>query len=242
MTIIPPASRPAARATAGAHVAAQCIDVVKVYRVEGADTPALRGVTKDFPAGRLTVVAGPSGCGKSTLLRLLACVDRPTSGVVSVEGRSVGDASTRSRRRLRRHRLGYLYPDPIDNLVEYLTAGEQVRLAARLRDHRITDDEIADTLGRFGLADRVHHRPAELSGGEQQRVSVACALAVQPALVVADEPTAELDSVAAASVLDAIRVLCDNGTAFVIASHDPTVIERADVLLRLDHGRTVESW
>jgi ABC-type lipoprotein export system ATPase subunit len=223
-------------------VAAQCHDVGKVYRFEGVDTPALHGVSKEFPVGRLTVVAGPSGCGKSTLLRLLACVDRPTSGVVSVEGRSVGDASTRTRRHLRRHRLGYIYPDPIDNLVEYLSAGEQLRLAARLRNHRITDDEIAETLGRFGLAERVDHRPAELSGGEQQRVSIACALAVKPALVVADEPTADLDSAAAASVLDGIRVLCDAGTAFVIASHDPTVIERADSPLRLDHGRTLESW
>ena len=222
--------------------AAWCRDVIKVYRVDGVDTPALRGITKDFPVGRLTIVAGPSGCGKSTLLRLLACVDRPTSGVVAIEGHAVGEASTRTRRRMRRQRLGYLYPDPIDNLVEYLTAAEQLRLAARLRGHRITDAEIRDALDTFGLGHRLDHRPAELSGGEQQRVSIACALAVKPALVVADEPTAELDSVAADTVLEAIRLLCDTGTAFVIASHDPTVIERADSLLRLDHGRTVESW
>jgi ABC-type multidrug transport system ATPase subunit len=143
---------------------------------------------------------------------------------------------------LRRTRIGYLYSDPTDNLVEYLTAAEQLRLASRLRGHRITDDEIAETLGRFGLGDRLHHRPSELSGGEQQRISVACALVVNPTLVVADEPTAELDSVAARSVLDGVRVLCDAGTAFVIASHDPMVIEHADSVLRLDHGRVVESW
>ncbi|HJQ41488.1 MAG TPA: ATP-binding cassette domain-containing protein [Jatrophihabitantaceae bacterium] len=242
MTVVPPARSSRAFAGLETPVAAWCRDVVKIYRVDGVDTPALRGITKDFPAGRLTVVAGPSGCGKSTLLRLLACVDRPTSGVIAIEGHSVGDATTRMRRRLRRRRLGYLYPDPVDNLVEYLTAAEQLRLASRLRGHRITDAEIAETLEQFGLGHRLDHRPAELSGGEQQRVSVACALVARPALVVADEPTAELDSVAADSVLDGVRVLCDAGTAFVIASHDPTVIDRADALLRLDHGRTVESW
>jgi putative ABC transport system ATP-binding protein len=223
-------------------VAAWCREVVKVYRQDGTDATALSGVSKDFEAGAFTVVAGPSGCGKSTLLRLLACIDRPTSGVVALEGHAVSEASSRARRRLRRTRVGFIHPDPNDNLVEYLTAGEQVRLAARLRGHRITDEEIADALDRLGLGHRIEHHPAELSGGEQQRVSVACAMAVRPALVVGDEPTAELDSVAADSVLDGIRLLCDQGTAFVVASHDPTVIERADHLLRLDHGRMAESW
>lgn len=223
-------------------VAASCRDVVKVYRVQRTDSPALRGVSKDFPAGRLTVVAGPSGCGKSTLLRLIGCVDRPTSGSVVVDGIRVGDAGARARRHLRRTRIGYIYPDPADNLIEYLTAGEQLRLAAQLRGRRIGDERIAEVLGRFGLADRIDHRPAELSGGEQQRVSIACALVLSPAVVVADEPTAELDSRAAATVLDSVRVLCEEGSAFVIASHDPTVIDRADHLLRLDHGRVTEEW
>jgi ABC-type lipoprotein export system ATPase subunit len=162
--------------------------------------------------------------------------------VVALEGHSVGEASARLRRRIRRTRIGYIEPDPIDNLVEYLTAAEQVRLAARLRGHRITDGEIEELLGLLNLGHRLDHKPAELSGGEQQRVSVACAMVVRPALVVGDEPTAELDSVAAAAVLDGIRLLCRQGTAFVVASHDPTVIERADHLMRLDHGRVIESW
>jgi ABC-type lipoprotein export system ATPase subunit len=227
---------------ANTPVAAWCRDVLKIYRVDGVDTIALRGITKDFYAGAFTVVAGPSGCGKSTLLRLLACIDRPTQGVIALEGHSVGDATPRVRRRIRRTRLGYIEPDPIDNLVEYLTAAEQVRLAARLRGHRITDAEIAETLGRLDLGHRLDHKPGQLSGGEQQRVSVACAMVVRPALVVADEPTAELDSVAADAVLRGVRVLCEQGTAFVVASHDPTVIERADHLLRLDHGAVTESW
>jgi putative ABC transport system ATP-binding protein len=222
--------------------AAACYQVVKVYRIGRAGTMALDGVTKEFPPARLTVVAGPSGCGKSTMLRLLACVDRPTSGAVTLQGHSIADATKRSRRRLRRRNIGYLFPDPIENLVEYLTAAEQVRLAAALRGERIRDDEIAVIFERFGLAHRLEHRPREMSGGEQQRTSIACALVGRPALVVADEPTAEVDSVAADRILDGVRVLCDEGTAFVIASHDPRVIERADHVLRLDHGRVVESW
>jgi putative ABC transport system ATP-binding protein len=221
---------------------AWCRDVVKIYDAERANATAITGITKDILAGALTVVAGPSGCGKSTFLRLLACVDRPTSGVVAIEGHSVGDATTRVRRRLRRKRLGYIYPDPIENLVEYLTAADQLRLAAHLRGRKLDHHELVAIFDRFGLGHRLDHKPKEMSGGEQQRVSIACALVGAPALVVADEPTAELDSHAADQVLDGVRVLCDEGTAFVIASHDDKVIERADHVLRLDHGRMVESW
>jgi putative ABC transport system ATP-binding protein len=221
---------------------AWCRDLVKIYDAEHANATAITGITKDIAAGALTVVAGPSGCGKSTFLRLLACVDRPTSGVVAIEGHSVGDATTRTRRRLRRKRLGYIYPDPIENLVEYLTAADQLRLAAHLRGRKLAHDELTAIFDRFSLGHRLDHKPKEMSGGEQQRVSIACALVGSPALVVADEPTAELDSHAADQVLDGVRVLCDEGTAFVIASHDGKVIERADHLLRLDHGRMVETW
>jgi putative ABC transport system ATP-binding protein len=221
---------------------AWCRDLVKIYDAEHANATAITRITKDIAAGALTVVAGPSGCGKSTFLRLLACVDRPTSGVVAIEGHSVGDATRRIRRRLRRKRLGYIYPDPIENLVEYLTAADQLRLAAHLRGRKLSHGELTAIFDRFGLGHRLDHKPKELSGGEQQRVSIACALVGAPALVVADEPTAELDSHAADQVLDGVRVLCDEGTAFVIASHDDKVIERADHLLRLDHGRMVESW
>jgi ABC-type lipoprotein export system ATPase subunit len=220
---------------------ASCRDVSKVYRAAG-EAPAITRITKDFHGGALTVVAGASGCGKSTLLRLLACIDRPSDGVITIEGTPIGDAATRIRRRLRRTRLGYIYPDPIENLIDYLSATEQVRLSAQLRGVRVSDPEIEAIFERFGLTDRMDHRPDELSGGEQQRISIACALVGRPALVVADEPTAEVDSVAAGQILDGVRVLCDEGTAFVIASHDPRVMERADHLLRLDHGRVVESW
>jgi putative ABC transport system ATP-binding protein len=228
--------------SAAVQLSAFCHAVTKVYRIDRERVEALNDIVKEFPTGALTVIAGPSGSGKSSLLRILACVDRPTSGSVEIAGASVAGASRRTRRQLRRTSIGYIFANPIENLIEYLTAADQLRLSARLRGQRIADGEVTRILAALGLEHRLEHTPHQLSGGEQQRVAIACAMVARPALVVADEPTAELDSVSAHRVLDGVRVLCDAGAAFVIASHDPLVIDRADHLLRLDHGRTVESW
>jgi ABC-type multidrug transport system ATPase subunit len=138
--------------------------------------------------------------------------------------------------------VGYLFPDPIDKLVEYLSVAQQLVFAAQLRGLRIGRAEIDATLERFGLSHRHAHRPAQLSGGEQQRVGVACSLVGDLLLVLGDEPTAELDSASADAVLDCVPVLCASGSAVVMASHDPRVIERADHLLQLERGRVVQSW
>ncbi|WP_460603293.1 ABC transporter ATP-binding protein [Jatrophihabitans fulvus] len=212
------------------------------YRLGRRTVQALADVDMDFVSGALTVIAGPSGSGKSSMLRILACVERPDSGVLEIDGQSVAEAGTRRRRRLRRRRIGYIFQDPIDNLVEYLSADEQLRTAGRLRGVRVDDAEIERLLGSLHLEGRRDHRPQQLSGGEQQRVAVATAMVGSPALVVADEPTAELDSRSADSVLDGVRALCDQGASFAIASHDPRMIERADHLLRLERGRVVETW
>lgn len=222
--------------------AAVCVGVHKVYAVADERIEALKNVDKEFPAGRVSTIVGPSGSGKSSLLRILACVDRPTSGSVRVGGQEVGTLGVRRRRALRRTSVGYVFQNPVDNLVEYLNATDQLRLAVRLRGLRADQQEIDRLLTILGLGPRADHLPVQLSGGEQQRLAFACAVIGRPAIVVADEPTAELDSASADRVLQAVHDLRAEGVAFLLSSHDPRVVETADHLLRLEHGRVVESW
>lgn len=219
--------------------AALCRDVVKTYRTATESVTALDGVTLQIPRAQVTVVVGPSGSGKSSLLRLLACVDRPDAGEVRVAGHRVDALRARARRRMRRRQVAYLFQRPGENLLPYLDARAQVRLAAQLRGARVSDGEVQALIGRLGLGERADHRPAQLSGGEQQRLAVACGVVGGPALVVADEPTAELDTAAAERVLDAMEELAQSGVGFVISSHDPRVMAIADRFVRLDHGRVV---
>jgi putative ABC transport system ATP-binding protein len=228
--------------TATAEPAAVVRDVRKTYVIADEEVQALKGVDKEFPAGRVSTIVGPSGSGKSSLLRILACVDRPTSGSVRVGGREVAELTVRKRRALRRASVGYVFQNPVDNLVEYLRAAEQVRLAARLRGVRPDEAEIDRLLAVLGLTARSDHLPVQLSGGEQQRLSFACAVVGRPAIVVADEPTAELDSASADRVLQAVHDLREEGVAFLLSSHDPRVVQSTDHLLRLEHGEVVESW
>jgi putative ABC transport system ATP-binding protein len=221
---------------------AACNDVTKVYRVAGADVVALDGVDKEFPAGKVTTVVGPSGSGKSSLLRILALVDRPSTGSVRIRREEVGCVGVRGRRLLRRTEIGYLFQDPAANLVASLDATEQLRFAARLRGLAPDTAEVGRLLELLGLEHRADHLPAQLSGGEQQRLAVACAVLGRPSIVIADEPTAELDSASADRVLDAFAALAGEQVAFVLSSHDPQVVERSDHLLRLERGRPVESW
>ncbi len=222
--------------------AAACRGVRKVYRTADEEVLALTDIDKEFPTARVTSIVGPSGSGKSSLLRILACVDRPTEGSVRIAGAEVAGLGPRGRRALRRTAVAYLFQNPIDNLVEYLTVTEQLQLAARLRGHRPTEAELDRLLGTLGLESRATHRPVQLSGGEQQRVAVACAVIGHPAIVVADEPTAELDSASAERVLQAVHDLRAAGVAFILSSHDPAVVEASDHVLRLEHGQVVESW
>src|SRR3954447_12810987 len=149
--------------------AAVCRDVVKTYRTATESVTALDGVTLSIPRARVTVVVGPSGSGKSSLLRLLACIDRPDSGEVRVAGQRVDSLGARARRKLRQRQVAYLFQRPGENLLPYLDAAGQVRLAAQLRGARIGSAEVLDLLDRLGLRERADHHPAQLSGGEQQR-------------------------------------------------------------------------
>jgi putative ABC transport system ATP-binding protein len=219
--------------------AASCVDVVKTYRTATESVTALDGVSLAVPRERVTVVVGPSGSGKSSLLRLLACIDSPDSGEVRIAGQRVDRLGARGRRALRRREVAYLFQRPGENLLPYLDAVAQVRLAAELRGAPVGSAEALALLDRLGLAHRADHSPAQLSGGEQQRLAVACGVVGGPALVVADEPTAELDTAAAERVLAAMEDLSASGVGFVLSSHDPRVMAIADGFIRLDHGRLV---
>jgi putative ABC transport system ATP-binding protein/macrolide transport system ATP-binding/permease protein len=235
-----PLANPVFAAAPAAVPAAVCRGVGKTYRTATESIPALVDVTLAIPRAQVTVVVGPSGSGKSSLLRLLACIDRPDTGAVLVAGQRVDRLRARARRRLRRQQVAYLFQRPGENLLPYLDAVAQVRLAGRLRGAVVTHADAHALLDRLGLAGRADHRPAQLSGGEQQRLAVACGVVGSPALVVADEPTAELDTAAGRVLVAAMEDLSTAGVGFVLSSHDARVMAIADGFIRLDHGRLVD--
>lgn len=216
-------------------VAGSCTGVVKIYWTATSEVHALKGIDATFPAGKMTAVVGPSGSGKSSLLRIIAGMDRPTAGSVLVGGRETSGMSQRDLHALRRYVVGFVFQRPSDNLISYLTVREQLEHAARLRggDSAGRFDEIID---RLRLAHRVDHRPHQLSGGEQQRLAFAQAIIGDPVLVIADEPTAELDLVSANALLETVEDLTREGIAIVMSTHDPQVVKRAHKTLMLRHG------
>ena len=215
--------------------AASCSGLVKIYWTATGEVHALKGIDAAFPVGAITAVVGPSGSGKSSLLRILACIDRPTAGHVLVGGTEVGGLGAGKRRQLRKRLVGYMFQRPSENLISYLTAVEHLEMAARLRGAP-AEDEAAELLDALGLRPRADHHPQQLSGGEQQRLALASAVIGGPALVLADEPTAELDSESAQHLMDKVVDLRERGVSFVVATHDPIVMKAADVILHLRHG------
>ena len=218
-----------------AAAAVTCEDLVKVFRSATGETHALRGIGLEVLPGVLTVVAGPSGSGKSSLLTLLGARDRPSAGQLTVLGSDIGAASTRQLRTLRRRRIGFVPQRSSEAVFPDVRAVDQLRQVAAWR-HAAGGGHPAEALAAVGLESRAGHQPAMLSGGEQQRLAVALALVGAPDLVVADEPTAELDHANADLVMDALLAAAAAGCAVVISSHDDRVTHRADRLLRLRHG------
>lgn len=220
------------------EIAASCDTVSKTYKSASGEVHALTDIDVEFPAGQVTAVMGPSGSGKSSLLRIVSGLERPTSGWVEVGGVMISRLGARKRRRVRRRLVGYIFQRPSDNLISYLTLLEHMHLAARLRG-RGTSDEIDEILTLLGLMPRRPNLPHQLSGGEQQRVAFGQAAIGDPALVVADEPTAELDAKSGANLLSAIQRLAHAGTAVVVATHDQAVAEASDRVYLIERGELV---
>jgi putative ABC transport system ATP-binding protein len=223
------------------RLAAEVRGAVRRFPVEGDVVTALDHVDLQVPAGRMTVVAGPSGSGKSTLLSLLACMQRADEGVVMVGDTDVLTLGRRDRRVLRRDRLGIVLPQPSENLLDHFDAAGNVRWsAAQRRDRAASATPTESLLASVGLAAASARRIRELSGGEQQRLAVACALAGGPELVILDEPTASLDRANAQALVEVLAGVASQGATMVIATHDPMVIEAGDMVAELDHGRRVQ--
>lgn len=221
--------------------AAELNGVVRCFEGANEVVVALDHVDAIIPRGRMTVVAGPSGSGKSTLLALLACTQRADEGTVHVGDTELMALGRNERRAVRRDRLGIVLPQPSENLLDRFDATGNVEWAGKQRRNSTsaTVDVIA-LLESVGLAAAHHRRVRELSGGEQQRLAIACALAGGPELVILDEPTASLDRASGHAVVEVLAGVAATGTTLVIASHDAMVIEAAQMLISLDHGRRVQ--
>lgn len=212
--------------------------VTKVYHQGDLEVPALRGVDLDVGEGEFTALAGPSGSGKTTLLNIIGALDSPSSGAIEVAGHDVSRLGKGEAAEFRLDTVGFIFQ--AYNLVPVLTAYENAEFTLLLRGESIAERRatVRPLLERVGLADMMDRKPHELSGGQQQRVAVVRALATHPALILADEPTANLDSETSASLLDLMLELNQElGTTFVFSTHDPTVIERARRVVRLVDGR-----
>jgi len=209
--------------------------LTKVYRTDAAPTAALRGVDLAVRRGEFVSVMGPSGCGKSTLLHLLGLLATPTEGTVVLDGTDTGVISDGRRTLLRRHHIGFVFQR--FNLLAALSAEENVALALHLR-HEAVQKRAREMLEAVGLDDKRRRRPGELSVGEQQRVAIARALVTRPDVLLADEPTGNLDSEASDRVLDLIgRFHQQSGQTIVLITHNEKVAERAERLLRMRDGR-----
>jgi putative ABC transport system ATP-binding protein len=212
-------------------------NVTRTFTIGKIETHALRGVSLTIESGEFTALVGPSGSGKTTLLQLLGCLDQPTTGRVLIDGQDISRLSRNERADLRRHKLGFVFQ--FFALIPTLTAYENVELPLLLSGNGSADRQARATelLASVGLAERADHRPDQMSGGEQQRVAVARALATHPSLILADEPTANLDTANGEAVMKTMaRLNQETGVTFVFATHDPRVIKFARRVITLRDG------
>ncbi len=221
--------------------------ITKSFQLGRTEIPVLRGVDLTIGRGETVALLGTSGAGKSTLLHLLGLLDRPNDGSISFDDQRVDDLSTKERARLRHRRIGFVFQ--FYHLIPELDALRNVQLGALmdvglwewLGNRGAIKARAAALLEEVGLTDRARHRPAELSGGERQRVAIARALIAEPELILADEPTGNLDSETAEGILDLLfRINRERGIAFLLVTHDPALARRCDRIVRMRDGRVVD--
>jgi putative ABC transport system ATP-binding protein len=219
----------------------QLEDVTRVYKIGEVETYALRGLTLSIEEGEFTALVGPSGSGKTTALQVMGCLDKPTSGRVLLKGEDVSRLSGNKRADLRRGSIGFVFQ--FFALLPGLNAYENVELPLLLvgKNGKQRKERVTELLEAVGVADRAQHRPDQMSGGEQQRVAVARALATGPALILADEPTANLDTENGRQVMEIMqRLNRETGTTFVCATHDPRVVAFTRRVVELRDGKVFD--
>jgi putative ABC transport system ATP-binding protein len=212
-------------------------NVTRTYQIGKVETHALRGVNLSIERGEFTALVGPSGSGKTTLLQMIGCLDQPTSGRVTIDGKEVTSLNRNQRADMRKGHIGFIFQ--FFALIPTLTAYENVEMPLLLNGHTPKErrDRVMELLSAVDLTERANNRPDQLSGGQQQRVAIARALAPKPALILADEPTANLDTENGKQVMEIMKRLNkETGETFVFATHDPRVITYASRVVTLEDG------
>jgi len=215
-------------------------DLTKVFSTEEVETHALSEVSLEIARGEYVAIGGPSGCGKSTLLSILGLLDSPTTGSYQLNDRPVAELAASERARVRNREIGFIFQS--FNLIGDLTVFENVELPLTYRGMRPVErrKRVTDALERVGMAHRAKHLPSQLSGGQQQRVAVARAVAGEPVILLADEPTGNLDSKSGEAVMDLLRELHETGATICMVTHDPRYARHADRSIHLFDGRVVD--
>jgi putative ABC transport system ATP-binding protein len=225
------------------NIALEVRDLVKSFSLDGTTINAVDNVSFQVKSGEFVALVGPSGSGKTTMLSILAALLTPTSGQVLIDGQDLSRMNEKRRVKLRREKIGFTFQS--NNLIPYLTARENVEFMLRLnnsldRAGRVRSDEL---LARLGLAERLHSLPAQMSGGQQQRVAIARALIHNPAVVLADEPTASLDTERAFQVVETFaHLIHENGRAGIMVTHDLRMCQNVDRVLQMQDGKLVKEY
>ena len=216
-------------------------DVVRTYVMGDNEVRALRGVSFDISQGEFVSIMGPSGSGKSTCMNMIGCLDRPTSGIVKINGKETAKMSEKELSVLRNQTIGFVFQQY--HLISSMNVIENVMLPLKYQkiDRSIRHEKALAALESVGLAERIHHRPHELSGGQKQRVAIARAMVTQPKILLADEPTGALDTETGKQVMETFRKInSENNTTIIIVTHDPRIGESTKRCIRILDGQIVE--